>query len=208
LPAGRAATAEGIAPNVAALARGVLKAMLLSRIKLTFVFLMGLAVIAAGFWQATTGAGGQAPAGKSFRVTVHEVIHDETAVVTQVDLALPLGSTVELLAGKGKGGRSSLRSNVPDPKRSDGLVHVQLTIFADQVELKERATNAVKFMLGQKIGKLSSNTSETVLMPDGAKVLADILTVPIKSGEYPYGRPTKLVTFQGVTYSLLVTAPK
>jgi hypothetical protein len=45
-------------------------------------------------------------------------------------------------------------------------------------------------------------------MPADAKQLSDILTVPIKSGEYEYGLATKLVTFKGVTYSLVVNRPK
>jgi hypothetical protein len=45
-------------------------------------------------------------------------------------------------------------------------------------------------------------------MPTGARVLGDVLSVPIKSGEYPYGQATKLLTFKGVTYSLVVSKPK
>ena len=85
---------------------------------------------------------------------------------------------------------------------------MQLIVFADQVEGKEGTATAVKFLLGHKVGKISGSTSETVPMPAGAKQLSDLLTVPIKSGEYRYGQMTKVVTFKGVTYSLLVTAPK
>jgi hypothetical protein len=45
-------------------------------------------------------------------------------------------------------------------------------------------------------------------MPADAKRLADLLKVPIKSGEYDYGQPTKLLTFNGVTYTLVVSKPK
>ena len=53
-------------------------------------------------------------------------------------------------------------------------------------------------MLAYKVGKLSSSTSKTAPMPAGAKRLADLLKVPIKSGEYEYGAATKLVTFKDV----------
>jgi hypothetical protein len=45
-------------------------------------------------------------------------------------------------------------------------------------------------------------------MPAGAEPLAELLTMPIKSGEYKYGQATKLVTFKGVTYSFVVNRPK
>ena len=135
-------------------------------------------------------------------MTVNEVIHDETTVVTQIDIETPPGSKVELSSDKDKGGGMTLSSSANGPSR------VQLTVFADQVQCKEGGTTAVKFMLGHKVGRISSSTSETGPMPAGAKQLSDLLTVPIKSGEYRYGQMTKVVTFKGVTYSLLVTAPK
>ena len=36
----------------------------------------------------------------------------------------------------------------------------------------------------------------------------DLLTVPIKTGEYRFGQVTKLVTFKNTTYNLVVTKPK
>jgi hypothetical protein len=41
-------------------------------------------------------------------------------------------------------------------------------------------------------------------MPADAKQLSDVFTVPIQSGEHK----TKLATFQGVTYSFVVSRPK
>jgi hypothetical protein len=63
-------------------------------------------------------------------------------------------------------------------------------------------------MLDYKVGKISSSTSETVPMPAGAKRVADVLKVPIKSGEHKYGVATKLVTIQGRTCTLTVKRQK
>jgi hypothetical protein len=65
-----------------------------------------------------------------------------------------------------------------------------------------------KFVIGLKVGKISTSTSETVPMPANATVLADLLKVQIKSGEYKFVRNTKLVTFKNVTYSIVVNRSK
>jgi RNA polymerase sigma factor (sigma-70 family) len=210
--AGRAATAGAVPSGAAALAGEVLKTMLFSRIRLTTAItaaaVLALTLVGAGLWQATTWAQGKAPPDRTFRVTVNEVIRDDSTVVTQIDIETQPGSTIELSSDKGKGGGMTFSSAATDPDRPNGPSRMRLIVFADQVEWKEGAASAVKFLLGHKAGKISGSTSETVPLPAGARQLSDLLTVPIKSGEYKYGQATKVVTFKGVTYSLLVTAPK
>jgi RNA polymerase sigma factor (sigma-70 family) len=208
----RAATEGIVSSEAARLTREVLKTMLLSKIKIATAVataaLLALTAAGTGFRQATIWAGGQAPPDKSFRVKVNEVIHDETTVVTQIDIETPPGSTVELSSDKDKGGGTTFSSDATGPNRPNGPSRMQLIVFADQVEWKGGAGTVVKFMLGHKVGRISSSTSDTGLMPAGAKQLSDLLTVPIKSGEYRFGQATKLVTFKGVNYSLVVTGPK
>jgi hypothetical protein len=186
--------------------------MLFSRIRLTTTItttaLLALTLVGAGLWQAKTWADGKAPPDQTFRVTINEMIRDDSTVVTQIDIETQSGSTIELSSDKDKGGGTTFSSGATDPDRPNGPSRMQLIVFADQVEWKEGAATAVKFLLGYKVRKLSGSVSQTVPMPAGAKQLSDLLTVPIKSGEYTYGQATKVLTFKGVTYSLLVTAPK
>ena len=210
--AGRAATAGAVPPGAAALAGEVLKTMLFSKIRLTTgtaaAALLALTLVGAGLWQARTWADGKAPPEQTFRVTVNEVISDDSTVVTQIDTETQPGSTIELSSDKDKGGGTTFSSEAADPDRPNGPSRVQVIVLADQVEWKGGAATAVKFLLGHKVGKVFGSTSETVPMPAGAQQLSDLLAVPIKSGEYKYGQATKLVTFKGVTYSLLVTVPR
>jgi RNA polymerase sigma factor (sigma-70 family) len=209
---GRVATAEAVSSAAAALAKEVLKTMLFSKIRLTtaitVVALLALTLVGAGLWQARTWADGKAPPDKTFTVTVNEVLRDDSAVVTQIDIETQPGSTIALSSDKDKGAGTTFSSEASDPNRPNGPSRMQLIVFADQVEGGEGAAAAVKFLLGHKVGKITGSTSETVAMPADARQLSDLLTVPIKSGEYRYGQVTKVVTFKGVTYSLLVTAPK
>ena len=210
--AGGATTAGVVSSEVAALTREVLKTMLFSRIRITTSItaaaLLALTFAGASLWQARTWADGKARSDKGFRVTVNEVIRDDSTVVTQIDIETQPGSAVELSSDKDKGGGTVFSSDATEPDRTDGPSHMQVTVFADQVEWKEGATAAVKFILGHKVGKISGSTSETLPMPPDAKQLSDVLTVPIKSGEYRYGQVTKLVIFKGVTYSLVVNRPQ
>jgi RNA polymerase sigma factor (sigma-70 family) len=210
--AGQAATAGAIPAGAAALAGEVLKTMLFSKIRLTSAItaaaLLALTLVGAGLWQGRTWADGKAPPDKTFRVTVNEVLRDDSAVVTQIDIVTQPGSTIELSSDKDKGGRETFSAEAADPNGPNGPSHMQVIVFADQFEGKEGAPAAVKFLLVHKVGKITGSTSQTVPMPAGARQLSDLLTVPLKSGEYKYGQTMKVVTFQGVTYSLLVTAPK
>jgi RNA polymerase sigma factor (sigma-70 family) len=227
--AGRAVMAEAVSSEVAALAGEVLSTMLLSRVKIAAgALLLALSFAGAGLWQARTWAGGQAPADEkpraapaavsgtaapepTFRVTVNEVIRDEGAVVTQVSIETSPGAKIEVLPDKDQRGSSfSLSTDGAEASRKKGPAAVQLLFLVDQVqgEWKGGSANAVKFLMGYKIGSISSSTSQTIPMPEGAKQLADVLKLPIKSGEYKYGPPTKLLTFNGVTYNLVVSRPE
>jgi hypothetical protein len=185
--------------------------MLFSQIRLTTAItaaaLLALTLVGAGLWRARTWADGKAPPDRTFRVTVNEVIRDDSTVVTQIDIEPQPGSTIELSSDKDRGGRTTFSSEATDPNRPNGPSHMQVIVFADQVEGKEGAATAVKFLLEHRAGKICGSTSETAPMPAGARQLSDLLTVPIKSGEYRYGQATKVLTFKGVTYNLLVTAP-
>jgi hypothetical protein len=95
-----------------------------------------------------------------------------------------------------------------DPNQVGGLSRVRFTVLADQVESKEGPTNAYKFLLAYKVGKISGSSSEARLMPAGAKHLSDLLTMSIKSGDYKIGMPVKFLTFRDTTYSIVVNHPK
>jgi len=205
--AGRA-TGALVSSGVAALTREVLKTMLLSKIKMSSAALLAIILAGAGLWQASTRADGGTPPDASFRVSVDEVLHDDSTIATRLGIdALP-GSTVELFSEKDKRVISSLSTDLADPDRRGGLSRFQLVIFADQVELEGGSTNVVKFVLAYKVGSISSSISDAGPMPAGAEQLAELLTLPIKSGEYKYGQATKLVTFKGATYSFVVNRPK
>jgi RNA polymerase sigma factor (sigma-70 family) len=211
--AGRGAPVGLISADVAALTKEVLKTMLLSKIKIATVVLLTLILAGAGLWQARIWAGGTPKSpratanGATFRVTVNELIHDDTTVVTQVDIESARGSTVELYTDKGKR-EGTGTSMTLSPSDSNGPSHIKLIIFADQFEWKASSTMLVKFMLQYKVGKISSSTSTGDPMPAGYKDLAELLKVPIKSGEYECGQVIMLLTFNGKTYHLLVNQPK
>jgi RNA polymerase sigma factor (sigma-70 family) len=204
--------AEAVPAEVARLTSEVLKTMLLTKLTKTAAVaaaaLLGLALAGAGLRHDAARGDEKAPAEGSFRVSVTDVIRDDDTAVTLIGLEVPRGSKVELLSDREQGGGMSFSTDAADEDRADGRFRMQLTVFADHVERKEGSPGVVKFRLGHTVGKISGSTGETVPMPAGAKQLSDVLTVPIKSGEYAYGRPTKLVTFKGVTYSLVVTGLK
>jgi hypothetical protein len=204
--------------------------MLLSRIKLTAAVaaaaLLALTLAGTGLWQvrarageraprlggdgpAVRKAGGEALPGGGFRVTVNDVVRDDSTVVAQVDIDAPPGSRIEVLSDKDKRTTSRLITTtvLPAPNRAGAPPAVRLTVFGDQIEWKGGATPAVKFMLAYQLGKITSSTSESGTMPPGARQLGDVLQVLAKSGEYKYGQVTKLVVFKGVTYSLVVNRP-
>jgi RNA polymerase sigma factor (sigma-70 family) len=220
--AGRAATAGVMSSEVTALAGEVLKNMLFTKIKIMTAALLVLALTGTGLWQASTWAAGKArPNGSSpapvnkdvgkalsdgcFRVTVTEVTQQESKVVTQVDIDTLPGSTVELRSDRAKASSSSSSPTEPGP---NGLCRVRLTLSAERVESKKRSRTEVKFEFALQVGKISSSTSETIPMPADARRVADVVKVPLQSGEHKCGQATKLVNLGGTTYSLVVTGPK
>jgi hypothetical protein len=188
--------------------------MLYSKIKLTTASILALTFAGAGFWQARCWADGNGNdsgakvsktiSEESFHVKLKEVCHDDSTLVIQIDVETPARSTVVVSKDRGAHGGIRISSSAGDSDRPDGRSHLQLVILADRVKLKVGSTTAVKFVLGYKIGSISGSTGETVSIPTDGKQLADFLSVPIKSGVYQYGQPTKLVIFNGVTYNLVV----
>jgi hypothetical protein len=206
LAAGRAATEGMVSSAVANLTREVLKSMLFSRIKITATAVLAIILAGTVLWQAAAWASGGLAA-DTFRVTVTDVIHDEATVVTQIGIETVAGSRIEVSSDGGKGG-ITFASESPISDREDGRSNMRFVILADQVEWKEGSLNAFKFVIHSEQGRISSSTGDSGLMPDDAKAIVDLLKVPIKSGQYQYGQARKLVTFKGVTYSLLVNRPK
>jgi RNA polymerase sigma factor (sigma-70 family) len=204
--AGRAAAAEGVSSGAAALTNEVLKAMLLSKIKVLTAFataaLLALSLAVAGIRQARVRADQTAPPDKDFRVTVTKVIQEDNNVVTRVGIEVPPRSTLKITSDMGKRAGATLST------AANGPSHVELLISARRARGKAGRANAVEFGLEYKVGSIASSSSHAGPMPSGAKRVADVLKLRIKSGRYKYGRKTKLVTFQGVTYSLVVTRPK
>src|SRR5262249_10235547 len=151
-----------VSARVIALTREVLKAMYLSKIKKTFgiaaAALLALILTGAGLWQAKTWADGKAAVGDTGRVTVNEVINNDDVVVTQIRIELPPGCKIEVYSDD-KGSTRRLTADARDVKQPDGSNSVEITVLADQVEIKQSGTNMIKFMVGYKIGKLSSSSS-------------------------------------------------
>lgn len=141
-----------------------------------------------------------------FRATVNEVVSDDTTIVTNVGIETPPGSRIEVISDKPNQGGGDFTAASTDLTQPSGSAYSQILIFADHVEWKAGSTNALKFMMKFKGGRGTSSMSDTGPMP-GGKRLAEILTVTIKPGEYKYGMMTELLTFKGVTYSLVVKLP-
>jgi hypothetical protein len=169
------------------------------KIKITAGTILLLALTGAGLRQAPTGAAVNAAiSAGTFRVTTNEVLNDDSAVVSQLRIEALPGSTIDVLSDD-KPRTSKLSAALSAPINQLEPSHAQLILFADQLELKEGRTNVVKFRLGFKAGSISTATSNTTAMPDGAKQLSDVRKLHVRSGQYSYGQETKLVTFMGVT---------
>ncbi|MEO2089587.1 MAG: sigma factor-like helix-turn-helix DNA-binding protein, partial [Gemmataceae bacterium] len=208
--AGLPAVALTPSPGVELLTREVLKAMrmttLFTAIKFTAAAVVGCALVGVGLWPGGPRAEGKPPPDKTYRVTASDVLKEDDTVVTQIALDLPAGATVELANEQGKKGGFTFSAG--DQKKADEPTRVTLTILADQVVPKKGAAAVVKFMIAYRLGKITGATSDTVPMPADAKTLADVLTVHTTSGDYKTGEATKLITFDGTTYTLRVTAAK
>ena len=201
--AGHAITAGAVSAKVAALTHKVLKTMMLGKLRKTSVALLALALAGAAVWQTRSRADGKTLLDESFRATVHEVINDESAIVTQIEIETLPGAWAEVVSDKaGRGG-----GGVAAPTEPNERSHIRVIIFGDHVEWKASSTNALKFMINVKAGGASTTVSHTGPMPE-AKRLVDVLTVAIKPGEYKYEAATKLAAFKDVTYSLVVKKPR
>lgn len=200
--------AEGAVSSEAnALVEEVVKSMAFSKLKFTAVTLLALVLTGAGFLQAKSWVGGAAPAASKFHVKINEVLNEQDAIVSQIQIEVPEGATLAVVADdKSKG--QVLAADLHPTTESDGSAVARLLIFGDQIDVKESATSVAKFMFAFNEGKISSSSSSVVSMPTDAKTLADVLKVHIKSGEYMFGKPQKLVTFAGVTYSVTVDKAK
>jgi hypothetical protein len=172
--------------------------------------LVGVFSIVAAAWtlgvQAGTPAHDKAPPDGRFRVTVNEVLREDTTISIQVGVdALP-GSYVDVNSDKPD--RGGVGSASPPPAHPHGSSHTQVVVFADHVVWEAGSVNALKFVMRAQGSPGSGATmSNTGPMPEG-KRLMDVVKVLIEPGEYPYGVATKLVTFKDVTYSLVVRYPK
>jgi RNA polymerase sigma factor (sigma-70 family) len=207
IAAGQTKMAGVVSSEVAALTGEVLKAMRYSRIKVAAAVLLAFVLTGTGLWQTRTWAEVESPADQSFHVTVTDIIRDDNTIVTQLDFETPPGITLEVFCDKDSRGTFTLSSDSTDGK-GGAASHSQVVIFGDEVESKRDSTSIVKFMIAYKVGRISSSTSQADPMPANAKQLSDLLTVPIKTGDYKFGQPTKLATFKNSTYTVVVTKPK
>lgn len=148
----------------------------------------------------------------SVRATVHEVLNDESAVVVEVNIEAVKNATFTLISDKTDKSRAQCllsTAEIRNSKQCIGASRLQLILLADHVHAEGTPSPAdvIKFTLFHKIGAISTTMVEVGSMPAEAKSLSDVLDVAIKSGEMKYGQPTKLATFKGMTYSLVVTKP-
>nr|OWK42145.1 hypothetical protein FRUB_04223 [Fimbriiglobus ruber] len=98
----------------------------------------------------------------------------------------------------------------PDGKEREGLSvvmpemsgkavsRIQLTIFADRVEISAAKVNGVKFFLALD----GSSMTQTEAIPESSKTLG--MNVLLKPGIYPEGAPTGAVVFMGLMHKLVV----
>jgi hypothetical protein len=186
------------------LAGKVFQSMLGSKLKITAATALLLAFAGVGYHQATTRAAvSVVPYDGTFRVTANDVLSGESTFVRELRIEALPGSTIEV-SSDDKRVANALYAEVGGTIHPIGLSTAQLILFADQVEFKEDGANAVKFLIGYKSGTISLATSKTKAMPEGAEQLSDVLKVHVKSGVYTYGQQTRLVSFMGVTYTLVV----
>ncbi len=200
-----------VSPHAAALTREVINSMWFSKVRYTTV-LAAAAVVAmtlagAGLWQARTLADGDAQASGTFQVTVNEVINTNNAVVVQIGIDAPTGSVIEIFVEKDRRAGNDLSVEFGEPKQAGRLPHLDLVILADQVELKEGGPSSVKLLWAYKVVGISSTASRMEPI-QGDKQLSDVLSVPLKSGEFKFGESTKVLTLNGKSYVLLVKRRK
>ncbi len=196
-----------VSAEVANLTTEVLKTMRTTRIKIVAAVLATFLLAGAGIWQARTWADGKSSKDGTFHATVTNVVNDDSVIVTRIEIDTPPGSKIEVFSDTNKRGNYLLSSDSPGSAGPDGNAHFELIVLGDHVETKDHSANIVKFMLAYRVGGISGSTSDADPFPANAKQLSDILTVPIKSGDYQFGTSTKVATFKGATYIIVVTKP-
>lgn len=174
----------------------------LTRAKAVTGGLLALTLAGLGAGQVGTSASEEARFERAFRVTVDEVLAEHGTIVSRIEIETRPGLMVKVVADKANRGGGS----VGTPARPGAPSRTQMIIFADQVQLVAGATNGLKFIM-KLTGAGAATMTTTGPMP-GGKALKDVLKIAIKSGEYEYGEPTKLVTYDDVTYNLVVDEPK
>lgn len=118
--------------------------------------LAGVFLIVAAAWtvgvQVGTRADEKALPDKGFRVTVNEILGEETTISIQVGVdALP-GSYVEVNSDKPN--RGGVGTSLPQPDHPDGSSHAQVIVFADHVVWDAGSVNALKFVMRCKDGRV------------------------------------------------------
>ena len=181
-----------------------LNSMFFSKIKIALATALLLSFTSAGLRQPTTRAAVSAVLEVgSFHVTINDVLSDEFTVVKQVQLQALSGSRVELFSDD-KRVKNVLVAELSAATELNDPCSANLIVFADHFDPKESSRNDVKFMIGFRTPTLSTAMSNTKPVPAGAKTLADLLAVHVKSGEFKLGEAVKLATYNGTTYSFLV----
>ena len=154
--------------------------------------LFAMLLLANGTAQAVGEIQPTKPQAKAkFQLDVQPVLKYEDVQVYTIDIKARPGVSVRLVTdAPGKGGLSYV-GLADEPLR--------LTILGNHVTGAAGSADSVKFLMRLN-GAMMSSTGQ---MPKGARTLADVLTIAAKSGEYSEDRRIPMVTFEGVTYSLL-----
>jgi hypothetical protein len=190
--------------------------MMISKIKNACTALLVLALAGTTFWQARAWAS-LVPAAETnesnparndtengtYRVTVRDVIREETTLVTQIEIEGLPGALLEVTSSDKR------KSNVLSASLSDrpgSRPTIQLTLFADLVDTGKGVGKVVKFSLGYKVGKTSGSVTDTTSVD--AATLDELLKVFLKPGEHRLGQPLKLASFRGVAYTLSMDRAK
>ena len=142
---------------------------------------------------------------QSFVVKVSELIHEDDIIVTQLEIEAQPGTSVEVIADEPN--RGGVTATSPEPTEGDRSPRTRLTIFGDHVVWAAGPTNLLKFMMKIKAGSGTATMVNTGPM-HGDKRLTEIMSVLIEPGQYRYEVATRLVSFEDVTYSLVVKRRK
>ncbi|WP_088255351.1 hypothetical protein [Fimbriiglobus ruber] len=161
------------------------------RVLIGMVCITLIAIVATAYARPSAT---EPPAG-SYRLLVQEIITRHDALVTQVAIEARAGKRVRIFPdGKEREGLS-----VVMPEMSGKAVsRIQLTIFADRVEISAAKVNGVKFFLALD----GSSMTQTEAIPESSKTLG--MNVLLKPGIYPEGAPTGAVVFMGLMHKLVV----